>query len=176
MARATLMPGYKYSGGSYICVNCAHDDGNRELLKTFGDERDPVFHGEFSDIKSPKCAICKAKMIDVVSNSYARSGGVDDDDAPAKKNPTKKAEAPAPAKKSTKKSVPKTDAPKRRGRPPKAKVEATDKAVKRRGRPPKIRAELPFNNSSLSEPPTLDGVVKRGRGRPKGSKNKPKVA
>lgn len=160
MARTTLMPGYKYSGGSYVCVNCAHDDSNHELLKTFGTERDPIFYGECSEIKAPKCAICKTKLVDVVSNAYSRSSNTDDGDgeAPAKKASPKKAASPTkktPAKKTSKK----TDAPKKRGHPAKAKT------------------ELYYNDDPLSEPGSGVGVVpKRGRGRPKGSKNKPKVA
>lgn len=154
MARVTLLPGYRYSGGSYVCVNCAHDENNRELLKTFGAERDPIFYGECSDIKGSKCVICKIKLVDVVSNAYSRSSGSDDGEgeAPAKKaSPTKTADPKkatvsqtkkkkAPAKKTTEKK----DAPKKRGRPPKAKTAEVEPAVK------------------------------RGRGRPKGSKNKTK--
>ena len=56
----------------------------------------------------------------------------------------------------------------KRGRPPKARVEAVDALKKRRGRPPKVKpAATAVKGSETSVSP-------KKRGRPKGSKNKTK--
>lgn len=74
--------------------------------------------------------------------------------------------------------------PKRRGRPPKAKTENTVKAEalvvpaeqpKRRGRPPKARVEETVQAIEAQLVLAEGEVAPRRRGRPKGSKNKPKV-
>jgi len=67
--------------------------------------------------------------------------------------------------------VPEKDAPKRRGRPPKAKAEASIIAAppKKRGRKPKAFVNSPAINADVMPAP-------KKRGRPKGSKNKTTLA
>lgn len=139
--RATFLAGYKYDDGTHVCINCAHDDKNKELLKVHGD-RDIMFLSEFSDMKCPKCILCKTRLIDVVSTASSKK---DDDggEEPAKKKPAVK----------VKKSADNPVNPK--------PIEPT--AKRGRGRPPKVRTEISY---------TIEPVIKRGRGRPKGSKNK----
>jgi len=150
--RATSLAGYKYDDGTHVCINCAHDDKNKESLKVHG-ERDIMFLSDFSDMKSPKCEVCKIKMIDVVWRDTSKK--YDDGEEPDKKKPVVRVK--------TSEDIPPADAlPKRRGRT--AKPKPIEPVAKRgRGRPPKIKTEVSY---------TIEPVIKRGRGRPKGSKNK----
>ncbi len=115
--KATLLPGFKYSNGEHICVNCAYDEKNKEHMKNLERNYEPIFRGELSETKSPKCVICKTKLTDVVRN-FSKSG--EDEDEP--KREIKKASSIAPV------------TLKKRGRPAKIKMEVAV-TPKKRGRP-----------------------------------------
>jgi len=146
-----ILVGYRLAEGKNICFICAHKPEQEELMRSTRNERETMFRSDYNENKCPKCIICKTRMVDVDLSSLHKGTTVDDDDEDG--TPKKPAKST-----SSKTSTPKTTSSKRRGRPPKAKV------------------ELYYNDDPLTEPGSGVGVVpKRGRGRPKGSKNKPKA-
>ncbi len=98
--------------------------------------------------------------------------------APKRRGRPPKAQAPVAVTAAPVAATPAEPA-KKRGRPPKAKVQAappvviTGEAPKRRGRPPKAAVAVEAAAQTQQVVEATDAPVKRGPGRPKGSKNKP---
>lgn len=163
-----MLVAYKIANKSYICVECVYKNGN--LLNEKNREgREVVFDAEIEGKNCPKCSVCGKRLNKIDPYYHAESKpkteAVDHNDPnfvdvtqPLTENTlsticTEKAPT----------AIVEQPAKKKRGRPAK-NPQPTDNVSNRLGR-------KSVNSISLTALPT----IKRGRGRPKGSKNKPKV-